>query len=150
MKFPFSISKRIIFNQPEQKITSERYLLNQVEDKLDNLDITIKRIGEDELFLQKTDFIRTLRKKDFLRNLSVKIKVDQSKIEIILVTETILIFIFGILPYSLLLVPNENFSFTFPLIASTFFWGVGFLSKLLIIQEIKNDIEYYLKKMNDL
>jgi hypothetical protein len=148
VKFPFAISKKIIFNQPNQKITSDSYLLNQIEDRLDNLNMTIVRVGEDELFLQKTDFIQALRKKDFLRNMSVKVKTDDSTIEIILKTETILIFIFGLIPYIFLFASNQNFPFTFPIIISTFIWGIGFLLKSLIMQEIKNDLENYLKKMN--
>lgn len=150
MKFPFSISKRIIFKQPEQIITSERYLLNQIEDKLEDLDMTITRLGEDELFLQKNDIIKGQRKKDFLRNMHVKVETDQSTIQIILTTETILIFVFGLLPYGLLLLEYSPFPFTFPFIVSSFIWGVGYLSKLLVMQNIKYDIEQYLKNMNAL
>lgn len=38
------------------------------------LDTTIARIGDNELFFQKTYFLRALRKKDLLRYLSVEIK----------------------------------------------------------------------------
>lgn len=150
MKFPFSISKKIIFKQPEQIITSERYLLNQIEDKLEDLDMTITRHGEDELFLQKMDFIRTLRKRNFLKNLTVKIVADRSTIQIIFTTETILIFVFGLLPYGFLLLEYSPFPFTFPFIASFFIWGVGYLSKYLIIQDLKKEIEHYIKRMNAL
>lgn len=150
MKFPFSITRRITFKQPIQKITSERYLLNQIEDKLDDLDMAITRLGEDELFLQKNDIIKGQRKKDFLRNMRVKVKTDQSSIQIILTTETILIFIFGLLPYGLLFLENSPFPFTFPFIVSFFVWGVGYLSKLLVMQNIKFDIEQYLKQKNAL
>lgn len=150
MKFPLSISKRIIIQQPEQKITLERYLLNQIESKLEVLDMSMSRINDNKLFLQKTDFLRAMRKKDFLRNLSVQIKIDNSTIQIILTTETILILIFGLLPYGILLVPNQNIPFTLPIIVSTFFLGVGFISKLLIMQDIKNEIEHHIKRMNSL
>lgn len=150
MKFPFSISKRIIFNQPEQIITSERYLLNQIEEKLENLDMTIIRLGENELFLQKNDLLKGHRKKDYLRNLRIKVETDQSTIQIILTTETILIFVFGLLPFAFLLLENSPLPFTFPFIVSSFIWVVGYFSKLLIMQSIKNDIKYYLKNVNSL
>lgn len=148
MKFPFSVSRTITFAQPEQKITSERYLRNQVEEKLLELNMTIQKIGDDELFLLKTDIFNAFRKKDFLRDLSVKIETDHSKIRIILTTQTTLFFILGLIPYTLLLLPDKRPPILFPIIVSGFIWGIGFLIKSIVLGMIKDDIINHLKKIH--
>lgn len=150
MTFPFAISGRIRFDQPHPKITSESYLLHQIEDNLNALGMTSTRISDRELFLRKSDFVSAMRKQDFLRNLKVKVEIDQAAIQIVLTTETILIFIAGLLPYGLFLIPGERLPFLFPFIVSVFFWVFGFVSKFVIVKNIKYNIEHYLKRLNAL
>lgn len=149
MKFPFSITQRIVLNQTEQKISSVNYVRNHVEESLRKLDMSIERINDDELFLRKTDFIKSYRKKDVLRNLNVKILIDQSTVQIILKTETIVIFIFGLVPFIFLLAPRINAPYTFPIITTSFIWIFGFFSKFVVLQEVKNELKLHLKRMNN-
>ena len=151
MRFPFAIAKTITFDQPAQNITSEGYLLNQLEERLSSLDMTITRLSDAELLLEKTDFVRSFRKKDFLRDLKVKVTLDQSKIRISLKTQTTLIFLFGLLPYGLYFAPaDKHIPFFLPLIISTMIWCAVFIPKSVVITDIKNDLEYYLKRLNGL
>ncbi len=150
MKFPFFITNHIIFKQPEQKITSDRYILNQIESRLESLDMIISRISENELFLRKMVFVRTMRKKDLLRNLKVVVKTNDSTIQITLITETIFVFLIGLIPLIAIFFRDQNFTITFLLTISFFYWSVGFISKFLVMRNIKKDVENYLKRINNL
>ncbi len=150
MKFPFFITNHIIFKQPEQKITSDRYILNQIESRLERLDMIISRISENELFLRKMVFVRTMRKKDLLRNLKVVVQTNDSTIQITLITETIFFFLIGLIPLIAFFFRDQNFTITFLLTSSFFYWSVGFLSKFLVMRNIKKDVENYLKRINNL
>jgi hypothetical protein len=150
LKFPFFITNHIIFKQPEQKITSDRYILNQIESRLESLDMIISRISENELFLRKMVFVRTMRKKDLLRNLKVVVKTNDSTIQITLITETIFVFLIGLIPLIAIFFRDQNFTITFLLTISFFYWSVGFISKFLVMRNIKKDVENYLKRINNL
>ena len=150
MNFPFFISKQIIFKQPEHKITADGYILNQIESRLERLDMKITRKGENELFLRKMDIVRTYRKKDMLRNLMVVVKTDDSTIQITLKTETIFVFLIGLIPLIAIFFRDQNFTVTFLLTSSFFYWSVGFLSKFLVMRNIKKDIENHLRRINNL
>jgi hypothetical protein len=150
LKFPFFITNHIIFKQPEQKITSDRYILNQIESRLERLDMIISRISENELFLRKMVFVRTMRKKDLLRNLKVVVQTNDSTIQITLITETIFFFLIGLIPLIAFFFRDQNFTITFLLTSSFFYWSVGFLSKFLVMRNIKKDVENYLKRINNL
>lgn len=151
MRFPFAITKTISFDQPPQKITSEKFFLNQLEERLSALDMTATRLGDDELFLEKTDFVKALRKKDFLRDLKVKVTLDKSKIHISLKTETFLVFIFGLLPYGLYFAPaDKHIPLFLPIIISLLIWSAVFIPKSVVMNDLKNDLEDHLKRLNGL
>lgn len=146
MKFPFYLSKKIVLQQPEQTISSEGYLLNHIEEKLDYLGMTMERSGQDELFLLRMNPLNTYQKKDFLRNLRVKVKTTDSTIEITLTSETILIAIAGAMPYLFLLIPNAPIPWPVPVLVSAFFWGAGYIGKWIVLDEVKSVLEHQLKR----
>jgi hypothetical protein len=124
--------------------------LNQIESRLERLDMIISRISENELFLRKMVFVRTMRKKDLLRNLKVVVQTNDSTIQITLITETIFFFLIGLIPLIAFFFRDQNFTITFLLTSSFFYWSVGFLSKFLVMRNIKKDVENYLKRINNL
>lgn len=150
MNFPFFISKQIIFKQPEQKISSERYLINQIESNLEQLEMTITKIDENELFLRKIVFVKTFRKKIFIRNLRVVVKTDNSNIQVTLITETILTFFYGFFPIVFLFERNQNFPIYLIIFAAIFLWSFGYITKYLVLREIKNELEKHLISENNL
>jgi len=110
----------------------------------------ISRISENELFLRKMVFVRTMRKKDLLRNLKVVVQTNDSTIQITLITETIFVFLIGLIPLIAIFFRDQNFTITFLLTSSFFYWSVGFLSKFLVMRNIKKDVENYLRRINNL
>jgi len=141
MKFPFSIAGTIVLNRADYGISSESYLLNHMEECLEQLNMSMDRLNDHELFLQKTDFIKGLNRKTYLKNLLVSVQIDQTRITIRLQTETILVFFFGaVLSFVL---TTEKFPRALGLFA-LFGWILGYLIKWLVLSSVKHDLEQYL------
>jgi hypothetical protein len=148
LKFPFSISNKIILKQGDSKITFEKYLLNQISEKLEFLNMSTFSKGENKMVFVKSDFYRTTKLKDFLRNLSVEVETNNAFVKITLKSQTIFIFIFGLIPLLLLFTPNQNFPIKVPIILSFAIWSVAYLIRILAVNKVKDIIEEYLTDLN--
>ena len=137
-------------HQSYRHFPADGYILNQIESRLEGLDMKISRKGENELFLIKMDIVRTYRKKDMLRNLKVVVQTDDSTIQIILKTETIFVFLLGLLPLIAIFIGDNHFTARFLITSSIFYWSIGFLTKYFILRNVKNDIENHLRRINNL
>lgn len=100
-----------------------------------------KRVAKNELFLLKANVSRSLRKKDFLRNLHVGVSFRGDQILIRLETETLLIFLAGFLPFIALFFDKPLGA---AIISSIIVWTMGYIGKVLLLNSIKRDLELYL------
>lgn len=144
MNFPFSLSRTIILYQKDRNISSEAYLLHQIESKLSYLKMSVSKLSDNELFFQKTDLFRSWSPKDLLRNMSVSVLIHEERIEVKLKTETILILFFGLLASFtfLFFIPFNIFNLLIPIL---FICLVGFTLKWVVLTEVKINLEHYLK-----
>ena len=92
MTFPFAITNTIILDQKEYGISSERYILNLIGEHMDEYGMTQQRPAENELFYIKMDPFNLHRKKDFIRNILIRVECYENNIKVTIKTETILLF----------------------------------------------------------
>lgn len=144
MRFPFSLSRTIILDQKCYRITSEAYLLNHVEEYLEYLDMSATRI-DNQLLLEKLDFIRGFRQKDFIRSLLVTIEIDSTHIRINLKTPTVILFLLGLIPVICSIC--GVFPPSTPLLA-VFIWLINFIPKFIILSTVKSNLEHALASLS--
>ena len=133
----FSLSRTIVLQQSDHHISSESYLLNHIEQQLEWLKMSVYRPNDNELFFQKTDFIRGLNVRTYLRNLRIIVDISSDEIRIQLETEMIFITLFGLCP--VVMASTGVLPPTFGLMGIVVF-GVGYLIKWIIIDNLKKDL----------
>ena len=150
MKFPFSISKTIKIEQKDYQISSEGYLLNHIEERLQLLNMGMRRISSSSLFLYKNDIIKGFRQKDLIDNLLVEVKFENTKIIIKLTSNTILLSVIT-LALLLLFLVQQNENHVMPLFFPMFaLWIFAYLIKSVMLYEIKKDLDRFLRAKNNL
>lgn len=133
------MTSKFTLNQSDYHITSEGYLLNQIEEALSYRNMPFDRMNGNSLFYRQP-FYRSLNRADILRTFEITIDVDEHRILFTLKTEIIVEVFLGFLIvcgfcFALLLTPIAIL-FILPLIPKL----IGLTIKSVIISRIKNEL----------
>lgn len=146
MAFPFSIKRTLVLPQKDFNITSEGYLLHQIESYMESYRMRKKR-SETEIFYMKANIFRSLRRKDYLQNVLFKVYTDQKQIKITIETEMILFLIFGFLA-GIILFFTPGVPLLVCLLVPALFWGLGFGIKYFMINLVCSELFFELNKLS--
>ena len=78
--FPLWIENKIRLDINEIEISSEKYLINQIENYLGGLDLRLIKKTDNKLIFYKGEFMHRWRRKDFINNGLIKIIIKDNYI----------------------------------------------------------------------
>lgn len=99
MIFPLTIKKRIILNLDEYPISSDMYIVGHISDYMTQFGMMEQRRADNELFYLNMDPFKSLARRRFMRNLSIKVEVTNNQVVITLETAAILLFLIAVLSF---------------------------------------------------
>ncbi len=149
MIFPLSLKSRILISQEEFPITSEKYIINHISEYMTQFGMTEQRRAENELFYINMDPFKSLARRKFLRNLSIKVDVTDSQIVITLETAVFLLFLIGltslIIPFFL---PPAEGKIFIPVLALSFI-AINYGIILIVLSLYKNELEHLVRSLKN-
>ncbi len=142
MPFPISIDNKIVIKVKNVNISSEKYLINHIDDYLVALSFGYYSKTNNSLFFHKNDLTVLLRRKDFIDNGKIKIKITDDNIIIKIKSYTFIMFLV------VLLISIPFFFVSQPQIDSMipifiFFWlfGMNYLTRFFAHKRLKKEIK---------
>jgi hypothetical protein len=147
MNFPLSIKKNIVLDRAELQVSSEKYIINHIAEYMTQFGMKEQRRAENELFYLNMIPIKTLDRKRFVRNLSIKVEVTSTQIIITIESAVILLFIATVLTFvTPFFLPAADGKIFIPILGSTFYL-INYSINVLIINSYKSEIEQVVRSL---
>jgi hypothetical protein len=142
MPFPFWSDNKIKFNIDEIGVSSEKYLINHIENYLATLDLGLVKKTDNKLIFHKGDLGNFLRRKDFIDNGMVKIIIRKDKLIVKIKSLTSGIFFFVSMFAMFVLFDNpQNPDYKTALIIFGWLFGMNYLMRFFAHKRLKREIK---------
>lgn len=142
MLFPLFVYNRIAINVSDVNITSEKYLINYIGSILENKGMGNWRKTEKSIFALKNDLMGLFRTKDLLDNIWIKVKVNNGKIIITMLSITFLMFIFASIISAFILFDDPTqLNYEQAIYVFLFLFGLNYIIRLIAHHDLKKEIE---------
>lgn len=147
MNFPFCVKSQLVIDQTEKLISSEKYVLNHIDQYMEQFDMRKKIMSDHQLFYSKGDFIKSFRTKDTLKTLLIEVKITSSSIQVTLETEVLFFLIIGLLT-PVIAVIISGITFLLPaIVGGLLLFLIGYWVKWSIVKHIQKGLEEHLSKL---
>lgn len=157
MTSPLAITKKLVLNQKDDINSSEKEILNKMEEYMEQFGMLKFHYSENELYYLKSVPFWLFRKMDHLGNLSITVSCTNQEIAIVLKTNTeLLIISFVVIIVAVILVVGNPFTFSIsdkPLMWLLLAYGLltsawRYFKRIRMMNRIQNEILLTMKNFH--
>ncbi|MBI9056077.1 MAG: hypothetical protein JEY96_19810 [Bacteroidales bacterium] len=149
MPFPITTGRKLEFKVEDIGISSEKLLLKHIVKYLGGLGFGQISRTDNKLIFHKGGFMMLFRRKDFVDNGKVKVKIKNNRITVKIQSLTVGMFLFASI-FSLFMLFDNPVEKNYPAAIWIFIviFGLNYIIRAVAVNNLANDIEDLILKLN--
>ncbi len=149
MPFPITTGRKIEFKVEEIGISSEKLILNQIIEFLGGLGFGEISRTDNKLIFHKGDIFVLWRRKDFIDNGKVKVKIKNDRIIVKIKSLTVGMFLFASILSLFMLFDNPvEKNYTAAIWIFVILFGLNYIIRTVAVNNLVDDIKAHILKLN--